>query len=195
MYSEPQVRVLTWGFAKPRDLERELLQHQRQHRQQERLADTLHAGLHLPLADFVHAGDVVDALDAVEVALVHAVDAHEAGAPVGAGGLAQTDGVAHRAGLDKAHPARLVVGALAQLVQVRDRQLGQAFIARVAIDGVGALQQVRNGRAAHVFMGPIHLYQQRHVGRRVLACEGRGWGAVAQALRHLREPVERPARD
>ena len=75
------------------DLERELLQDQSQHRQQERLADPLHAGLHLLLADFVDAGDVVNALDAVQVPLMDGVDAHVAGTAVGAGSLAQTDGL------------------------------------------------------------------------------------------------------
>ena len=64
---------------KSHDLEQELLQHQSQHRQQECLADSLHAGLHLPLADLIDAGDVVhDTLDAVQVALMDGDDAHVA---------------------------------------------------------------------------------------------------------------------
>ncbi len=64
-------------MCKAFDLKRELLHDQRQHRQQEGLADALYAGLHLPLADRIDAGDVVHALDAVEVALVDGVDAHK----------------------------------------------------------------------------------------------------------------------
>ena len=37
-----------------------------EHRKQKGLADALHTGLHLPLAHRVHAGDVVDPLDAVQ---------------------------------------------------------------------------------------------------------------------------------
>ena len=46
----------------------------------------------------VDAGDVVHPLDAIQVALMHGVDAHKARAPVGAGRFAHADGVADRAG-------------------------------------------------------------------------------------------------
>ena len=124
---------------KAKDLEWELLDDQGQHGQQECLADALHAGLHLRLADLIDAGDAIHALDAVEVAPVDGVDAHEPRVPIGPWSLANADRVAHWAGLGKAHASGLVVRALAQVVQVRDRQPGQAFIARVAIRAVGAL--------------------------------------------------------
>jgi len=51
------------------DLKRKLSNHHLQHRQQIRLAEPLHAGLHLPLTHRIHTGDVVNPLDAVQVAL------------------------------------------------------------------------------------------------------------------------------
>jgi hypothetical protein len=133
--------------------------------------------------------------DAVQIALVDGVDAHEAGAPAGPWGLANPDGVAHGTGLGEADATGLVVRAFAQVVQVRDRQIGQAFIARVAVHGVGTLQEVRNGRAAHVLMGPIHLDQQFDIHGRVLARKGRGRGAVLLDQWMLRHTVTCPARD
>ena len=61
---------------------------------------------------------------------------------------------------------------------MRNRQVGQAFIARVAKDGVGALQEVRDGRAAHVPVGTVHLRQQLHVGGGVIAHGGPGPGTA-----------------
>ena len=180
---------------KAKDLERELLDDQGQHGQQECLADALHAGLHLRLADLIDAGDAIHALDAVEVAPVDGVDAHEPRVPIGPWSLANADRVAHWAGLGKAHASGLVVRALAQVVQVRDRQPGQAFIARVAIDAVGALQELRDGPTAHILMGPIHRHQQLDIERGVLARKGCRGGAVSLEQRMLRDAVASPARN
>ena len=95
MYFRAIVRV------KSHNHKRELRKDQFQHGQQKGLADALHTSLDLPLADLIHAGDVVHPLEAVQVALVDAVNADEACAPSGPRGLAHADGVAHRAGLGK----------------------------------------------------------------------------------------------
>jgi hypothetical protein len=87
-----------------------------------------YAGFDLPLADGIDAGDVIDALDAVLIALMNGIDAYKAGASLRAGGFANADRVAHRAGLGEAPAPGLIAGALAQVVQVRDGQLGQALI-------------------------------------------------------------------
>jgi hypothetical protein len=47
----------------------------------------LHARLDLPLTDGIDAGDVIDALDAVLIALMNGIDAHKAGASLGPGAL------------------------------------------------------------------------------------------------------------
>ena len=51
--------------VKPLRHKRELRHHQREHWQQECLAQPLYTGLNLPLADSVHAGDVINPFDAV----------------------------------------------------------------------------------------------------------------------------------
>ena len=111
--------MLTWGFAKPLNHKRKLRKDQFQHGQQKGLADALHTSLDLPLADLIHTGDVVHALDAVQVALVHAVNADEACAPSGTGCLAHANGVAHRAGLGETGALALVASTFAQVVKVR----------------------------------------------------------------------------
>ena len=138
---------------------------------------------------------MVHPFDAVQIALMDGVDAHIACAALGAGGLANPDGIAHRSGLHNGHPARLVAGALAQVVQVRNRQIGQAHVAGVAIDDVSALQEVRDGRTAHVVVGPIHLHEQLHILGCVLARERHGRGTVLLDQRMLRDTVDRPTRD
>jgi len=87
--------------VKPNDLKGKLRHEQFQHGQQKGLADALHTSLNLPLADLIHAGDVVHPLEAVQVTLVDAVNADEACAPSGPGRFAHTNGIAHRAGLGK----------------------------------------------------------------------------------------------
>jgi hypothetical protein len=71
------------------------------------------ARLDLPLTDGIDAGDVIDALDAVLIALVNGIDAHKAGASLGTGGFAHANRVAHRAGLGEVPALGLIAGALA----------------------------------------------------------------------------------
>ena len=106
------------------DLKRELRNHHLQHQQQESLAEALHAGLGLPLAHRVYAGDVINPFDAVQIALMHAVDADPARTPIGPGRLAHANRVAHAACFGEVGPLRPVAARLAQVVQVRDRQRG-----------------------------------------------------------------------
>ncbi len=97
--------------------------------------------------------------------------------------------------LGQAHPQGTIPGALAQVVQVRDRQRGQALVAGIAIHVVGALQQVSNGRAAHVLIGAIHLHQQRDIAGGVLAGKGRPRSRVALGQGHRGQAVGVPAGD
>lgn len=88
--------------------ERELVEDQRQHRQQERLADALHTGLDLPLTNRIDARDVIDALDPIEITLMHGIDPHKAGPAIGRRGLAYPDGVPDRSGFGEADALFLV---------------------------------------------------------------------------------------
>ena len=72
----------------------------------------------------------------------------------------------------------LIASAFAQVVQMRDGQRGQAFIARIAIDRAGAFEQVHDSRAADVLMGFVHLHQQADISGRVLAGKGGAVGAL-----------------
>ena len=82
-----------------------------------RLADDLHGGNHLPLRHAIHRVDVVQALDAVLIALVHAVDADEARATLGGGRLACADGGGLGGlGLGQHHSLGAVASAVAQVV-------------------------------------------------------------------------------
>jgi hypothetical protein len=62
-----------------------LIDDQGQHRQQKGLADAFYAGLDLPLADGIDAGDVIDALDAVLIALMNGINAYKADSSLRAG--------------------------------------------------------------------------------------------------------------
>ena len=92
MYSEPLSEVL------PLDLKWKLIHHGLEHWQQIGLADALYTGLNLPLAGRIHAGDVIDPLGAIQIALVHADNAHPARSSIGPWYLAYANGVTHRAG-------------------------------------------------------------------------------------------------
>ena len=164
---------------KAQNHERKLFDDQLQYGQQKCLANTLHTCLELPLAHLVYAGDVIHALDAVKIALVDGVDAHKTNSPVGARHFAYPDGIAHRMGFDKNHAQGLIARAFAQVVQVRNRQCGQSLIARIALDAVSALQQVRNCRTAHVLVGFVHLDEQCDIDSRIFACEGGSGRTVA----------------
>jgi len=61
-------------------------------REQERLGDGLNRAHDLPLGHTVHRVDVIQPLGPVEVALVHTVDADEAGPLAGVGRAADADG-------------------------------------------------------------------------------------------------------
>jgi hypothetical protein len=75
---------------------------------------------------------------------------------------------------------------------VRDGQRGQALIAGIVIVPVGPLQKVRDGRPADVFMGLVHLDEQRHVKGGVFARKGRGRRTVAFGQGHLGQTVTLP---
>ena len=75
-----------------------------------------------------------------------AVNAKEACATTRSGRFAHTNGIAYRAGFCKTGALVLVASTFAQVVQVRGRQLCQAYVTRNATQRVGTLQQVCFGR-------------------------------------------------
>ena len=103
------------------------MQQRFEHGDEERLADALAGGHPFVLGHAVHGIDVVDAFDAVLIALMHAVHAQVAGPVVGGRRAPLADGNGHRPGLGPDLALALIAGALAQVVQMRHRDRGQAL--------------------------------------------------------------------
>ena len=172
------------------NLEWELSKHLLDCRQHVRLGDDLHRGHHLPLGHAVHRVDVVQPLDAVVVALVHAVNADEARASIGRRCLAHTDVHAPGGpGLGEHHALRPVRRAVAQVVQVCHRDVAQPLEAGHLEHGALAAQCAGCGRRRQRAHDSDYLGQQRHVRGRVAPCEGVLWAAV---VLHQRQGL-RPA--
>jgi len=72
----------------------------------------------LELRDLVDGVDVVEALDAVAIALMDGVDAQETGPLLGAGFTALADGHRSRLRLEHAHALACIGGGVAQVIQV-----------------------------------------------------------------------------
>ncbi len=151
------------------DLERELFEHLLDDGQQVGFADGLHRGHHLPLSDAVHRVDVVQALDAVLVALVNAVDADEARAAFRSWGLAHSDGNGlGGARLGQHHALRPVRCAVAQGVQMPDGEVAQALETSVLEHIALAAQHAGRG-------GPGCVPMARSTSASKAASAARGW--------------------
>jgi hypothetical protein len=131
---------------------------------------SLSSSHHLPVRDAVQRVDVVQPLDAVQVALVDAVDADEAGAALGRRRLAHADlGVLGGLGLGLHHTLVAVARAVAQVVQMTHRDRAQPSESIITEDVALAAQHAGRGRARQLAHGAVHVDQQRHVGRCVQA--------------------------
>lgn len=98
-------------------------------------------------------------------------------------------------GLGESHPQGPVTRAFAQVVQVRDRDTRQSLVARITIDTVSALQEVRYGRAADILVGFVHLCEQFDIERRVFARKEGRRCAVALRQRYGGQTVSVPMGD
>ena len=135
-------------------------------------ADELVLGDRRPQAVGVHRVDQVEALAAVEVALVDGVDAQEAGPALGPGAAALGDGHLHRPGEVRRGALAAVGGRGAQVVEVADRDPRQAREALVAEHLVLAAHHLAGGRPGHLAEGGVDVREQADVGRGVAALEG-----------------------
>ena len=79
----------------------------------------------LPLTHGIDAGDVIDAFNAVLIALMNRINVRKARPHLCAGGFVNPNRITDRPGLNKAHTLGLIAITLAQSVQMRDRQPGQ----------------------------------------------------------------------
>ena len=94
-----------------------------------------------------------------------------------------TDGVAHRVGLDPVRPQRGVADALAQVVEVRHRHGAEPLVLLISVGGKGALEQMRHSGPTGLLGGPIHLHQERDVRCRVFPRKRGAGGRVALSQR------------
>src|SRR5205823_10507015 len=144
-----------------------------------RFAQALAAGHQLELGEAVHGVNVVEPLGAILIALVDAVDANEAGAPIRGGSTAFANGYGVAPGLGPVQAGGLVAGLAAQVVQVRYREAREPLVAGIAKELPSALQQPFRGRPREGAMQRIGLREQLHVSGAELpgkACPG---GAIA----------------
>ena len=136
-------------------------------------------------ADVLELGDPVDdvervqALLAVEVALVDGVDADEAGAALGVGPAADADGDLDGAGLVEGEGSQAVVSPRAEVVNVAVGDAGEALEAPVAVDFVLAAEDLLGGGSGESAVGGVDLGQQGDIARGVAALEGVGRGLAA----------------
>ena len=98
---------------------------------------------------------------------MHRVDAHKAGTALMVGGSAYANGVTHRACRGEVRALRLIADALAQVVQVRDRERGQALIARVDATP-DALMLMKEGKL------DVTVFQDAY---------GQGYGGIEAAIK------------
>ena len=91
------------------------------------------------------------------------------GAPLGGRSAALGDGDGLTLGLGPVQPLGLVAGLGAQVVQVGHRQAGQALVAGIAVERVGALHELLGGRPRQGAMQGIGVREQSHIGGGELA--------------------------
>ena len=135
--------------------------------QQEGLGDGLDGADELVLGDLVDDVDQVDALFAVEVALVDGVDAQETGPTAGVRLAALADGDLDRPRFGRRRASAPVRRGLPQPVEVAVRQPRQTLEAEVAEDLELALQYPPRRRAAQPAEDPVDLREQTDVGDHV----------------------------
>jgi len=117
-----------------------------QDREQEAFADALDGGDELELGDLVDGVDEVQAFEAVQIALVNAVDAQIAGLALWPGFAALADGDGGGACLADGDPLALIGFGLAESVEVTVGNRRQARIARIAENPEGAFAEFLGGR-------------------------------------------------
>ena len=154
------------------DREREQAEQTVEHRHQKAFGDRRDRADELVLRDLVDHVDQVHAFGAVAVALVHGVDAQEAGQAVRL--RRPADAHRHRRRLRPLdHRALRPVGpGTPQVVDVAGRDPGEALVARVAEDMVLAVQHDPRREPGHLAEVRVHPGQPSRVGRRVDAREG-----------------------
>ena len=124
------------------------------------------------MGDLVDEVDVVEALGAVEVALMDRVDAQEAGTAVGAGFAPFADADLGGAGFVVSGAQALVDACAPQVVEMAVGDAGQALEAGIAEHLEGPLAELAGSRSREGAMEGVDLGQEADVGVGVAAREG-----------------------
>ena len=147
------------------------------------------AGVRLPgrqMGDLIHQVHVVEALDAVQVALMDGIDPHPARLSERLRAAAVPDRDLHRARRQRRRSAApLIACRVPQVVQMAVGDAGQAFEAAVAEQMESAGAELARGRTGQRAVEHVELGQQPDVGVGVAARErsARGVAAVGDLSR------------
>jgi hypothetical protein len=138
---------------------------------------------------------VIEAFGTVLIALVHGIDADEAGAALGGGGAALTDGDAIALGLGPVNAEGLVAGQVAQVIPMRDGQAREPFVAGIPVEAVGTLHQQLGSGSGHGAVQRIGLSEQAHVSGGEFAGKAMRRGAIALGqTRTVEEAAHQPGK-
>ena len=140
----------------------------------------------LELGDLIHQVHVVEALDAVQVALMDGIDPHPARLSERLRAAAFPDRDLHRARRQRRRSAApLIACRVPQVVQMAVGDAGQAFEAAVAEQMESAGAELARGRTGQRAVEHVELGQQPDVGVGVAARErsARGVAAVGDLSR------------
>ena len=124
------------------------------------LGNLLHADDDLPLEDGVDQVDVIDALVAVEVALMNGVDADPAWAVLGVWFAADADGDTDGLGSGEGLGDPAISGGSSEVVDVSWGNVFEAFKSLVAVDVILPLENAPGCRPGKALMGVVGLGQE-----------------------------------
>ena len=110
-----------------------------EHRQQKALANALNRTDELELSDFINKVDVIQAFDAIKVALVDRIHTQVAGLAIRGGFASLTNGDFDRPGLVMSASTALIGLRMPQVVEVTVRDSCEALITLITEEFVGAL--------------------------------------------------------
>jgi len=128
----------------------------------------------LHLGNFIHGIDVIEPLDAVQIALMDGVDAQEAGTACRPGFAPFANGDGGGAGFRVMMALALIAGTVAQVVEMAGGDPRQALESRVVEDMISPLTEFAGGGTREGAVQGIHLDQQGDIGGLIIPRKGIG---------------------
>ena len=123
-----------------------------QYRKQKALTDVFDREHALELSDLVDGVDVIDPFDPIQVTLLDGIDPQKARLTLGVGPASFANLRAHWARLVELAALASVADAVAQVVQVRHRDAGEALIADLCVNVVHPLADLFGARSGELAM-------------------------------------------